>query len=423
MDWPDPPPPNGVTLLRVSGDDGVEFVDQQNAEWPELDIESHLPLHVIRVCSVSIHRGELKPAARGGDHDPPACSVPGYEFSGYVVATSPRSPLMPGTEVFGMTSFTRTGNARTLTVAKFHEIARKPACLTWDESAATPINALTAFQALFDYRLLYQPSLRDWGIGAGNKAHNSKKIILITGASSPAGLWAVQLAKAAGAGKIYATSDPRCYGHVQTVGADKVLHIEDRDMTGFADCPRFSTVLDLVGGAVLTRAWSLVAPGGKVLSVVTDTAQARPAGADPTIQHYNFRLRSSSRQLAVIGSLLDRKEVHPVISNGQDTFDFIRYRDAIEQMRTNFHRHVVLRMPNDRPPPPRPPRDLIRQLRLRGPRWDDVHDFDKLNVDKAEHEDPPQELPAGFWPVMRLADDVESTTPPPLSLDRSHPDG
>lgn len=61
----------------------------------------------------------------------------------------------------GRTSFYRSGNARSLTVAKFHEIARKPASLNWDQSASTPIGALMAFQALFDYHLLFQPGSRE----------------------------------------------------------------------------------------------------------------------------------------------------------------------------------------------------------------------------------------------------------------------
>ncbi len=70
--------------------------------WPNLEITSDLPLHIIKVCAVAVNRGELgdlcwtpEERSRVGY----TCKIPGFEFSGIVVSTSPHSPLCPGTEV------------------------------------------------------------------------------------------------------------------------------------------------------------------------------------------------------------------------------------------------------------------------------------------------------------------------------------
>lgn len=100
MEWPDfIPSPGGAVLLHCLDRDGKETFEALPGDWPCLDIHSHLPLHVIQVCSVALHRGELDFTEDEIDDDPYLGTIPGYEFSGYVVATSPRSPLKPGTEV------------------------------------------------------------------------------------------------------------------------------------------------------------------------------------------------------------------------------------------------------------------------------------------------------------------------------------
>lgn len=82
-----------------------------DSSWPDVNVVSNLPLHVVRVHAVAIHRGEIWPRENGAgdddeapegvsdDSDEEPCEIPGHEFSGVVVSTSPRSPLKPGTEV------------------------------------------------------------------------------------------------------------------------------------------------------------------------------------------------------------------------------------------------------------------------------------------------------------------------------------
>ncbi|MEH2336700.1 NADP-dependent oxidoreductase [Nostoc sp.] len=76
----------------------------------------------------------------------------------------------------------RSGGFAEYAIAKIGDIAAKPRSLDFENTAAIPLGALTAWQALFDLAQI-----------------SSGQRILITGASGGVGSLAVQLAKAKGA--------------------------------------------------------------------------------------------------------------------------------------------------------------------------------------------------------------------------------
>lgn len=92
------PRPLAAALLHwPTSHDGPFVLD--HATWPNLELSSLLPLHIVKVCAVGIHRDELELTKEEKANDDFVCKSPGYEFSGYVVSTSPYSPLRPGTAV------------------------------------------------------------------------------------------------------------------------------------------------------------------------------------------------------------------------------------------------------------------------------------------------------------------------------------
>ena len=90
-------PKSRELLLRLDPENEEQWV-LQDASWPDLNIRSPLPLLVIKVCAVAIHRDELVLTEKE-QADKNFCRNPGYEFSGYVVSASPQSPLRPRSEV------------------------------------------------------------------------------------------------------------------------------------------------------------------------------------------------------------------------------------------------------------------------------------------------------------------------------------
>jgi hypothetical protein len=90
--------PDAVELLHWRNPGGGGMFDLGLADWPNL-IPAILPLHIVKVCAVAIHRDELELTEAEKADDDFVCKNPGYEFSGYVVSTSPYSPLGLGAEV------------------------------------------------------------------------------------------------------------------------------------------------------------------------------------------------------------------------------------------------------------------------------------------------------------------------------------
>lgn len=76
-------------------------------------------------------------------------------FAGVVVDVFPgdgdHDRLKPGDEAFGMAHPDRGATWAEYTVVHRDEIALKPKKFTWEQAAAVPLSALTAYQALFDW--------------------------------------------------------------------------------------------------------------------------------------------------------------------------------------------------------------------------------------------------------------------------------
>lgn len=186
-------------------------------------------------------------------------SVPmtmGTDFAGEVAAVGKSiTGLKPGDEVFGSSPLGRGSFAEYIPV-KAHELARKPRSVDYVSSAAVPLSSMAAWISLFD-QLQIQP---------GEK-------LLIIGAAGNVGSIAVQLAKEKGV-YIYGVDIPEKADHILGLGLDKFIpttepfenHVEDVD-----------AVMDLVGGEMTWRSYSVLRPGGRyVTSLELEPPQEEP---------------------------------------------------------------------------------------------------------------------------------------------------
>ncbi|HEV2676134.1 MAG TPA: NADP-dependent oxidoreductase [Aliidongia sp.] len=182
----------------------------------------------------------------------------GIELAGVVVGTGPGATrFAAGDRVMG--SLGGLGAYATFVTVDEAKLCRIPASLTDVTAAALPVASLTAWQALR---------------AAGELRPGQR--ILIHGAAGGVGGFAVQFAKAAGA-TVYATASGASRTHVLGLGADEVI---DRHAERFEDrLQQIDLVLDLVGGETLDRSWSVLAPGGAIVSTAApDIGQRAPAG-------------------------------------------------------------------------------------------------------------------------------------------------
>lgn len=158
--------------------------------------------------------------------------IPGHDLSGVVEEVGPDvTTLTRGSEVYALTAFDRDGAEAEYTIALPSELAPRPHTLDHVQAAAVPLTALTAWQALFDHA----------NLAAG-------QIVLIHGAAGGVGVFAVQLARWAGA-HVIATASARNRDFLRELGANEII---DYSTTRFEEVVRdVDLVFDTVGGDTL----------------------------------------------------------------------------------------------------------------------------------------------------------------------------
>lgn len=153
-------------------------------------------------------------------------SVAGYDMSGEVVESGPDSPFRPGDKIFGLNA---AGPARPLWMGAHQDYAiaagdfwyRVPPSggLGMLEAAALPVVTLTAADGLFHLLGLAFP--------AAGVAGKEAQALLVWGGASAVGVAAVQLAKAAGHGPVFATASARNHAALKALGADYCFDYRD----------------------------------------------------------------------------------------------------------------------------------------------------------------------------------------------------
>jgi len=204
-------------------------------------------------------------------------AIPSYELAGVV----------DGDPVYALTPFDRDGVAAEYAAVPEDLLAPQPRTLDAVQSAAVPLPALSAWQALFDYGCLAE----------GQR-------LLITGAAGGVGHFATQLGRWRGAHVIGTASAVRADA-VRRLGADEVI-----DSAHFPEgLAPVDLVFDTVGGELLERSVAFVRDGGRLVSV------AEEPPADAAVDTRYFVVEPKREQLVEITGLIDRGQVRPAIDS------------------------------------------------------------------------------------------------------------
>jgi NADPH:quinone reductase-like Zn-dependent oxidoreductase len=171
---------------------------------------------LVKVHAASINKADLAPVrgvllARllGTGLLKPKREILGSDIAGRVEAVGKNvKQFRPGDEVFGDAD----GGFAEYACAREDSLASKPASVTFEESAAVPIAAISALQ----------------GLRKGNVQPGQK--VLVNGASGGVGTFAVQIAKAFGA-EVTAVCSTRNVDNARTMGADHVIDYTGEDFT------------------------------------------------------------------------------------------------------------------------------------------------------------------------------------------------
>lgn len=170
----------------------------------------------------------------------------GVDYGGVVEAVGKDvTGFAPGDEVFGA----RTGAYAENVVAKADRaIVKKPANVSFEVAAATPVAAITALQALRDHG----------GLREGQK-------VLVQGASGGVGTYAVQVAKVLGASTVTAVCSTPNVEIAESLGADRVVDYTKADCT--KDDERYDVVIDIAGTRSFRDLRRVLKPDARVVVV------------------------------------------------------------------------------------------------------------------------------------------------------------
>jgi NADPH:quinone reductase-like Zn-dependent oxidoreductase len=209
-------------------------------------------------------------------------AIPGHEFSGVVAAVGGSvTDSSVGDEVYGMSDWFIDGATAEFCVAATSSIAPKPSKLTHAQAAAVPISALTAWQGLVDRARLKR----------GEK-------ILVHGGAGAVGVFVIQLARDMEA-EIITTVSARNRDFVAQLGARQAI---DYTKDAFEEKVHdVDVVFDCVGGETLARSWNVLKPGGRMVTIASNSE----VSGDRRVKDAFFIVEPNQRQLVEVGKLLD----------------------------------------------------------------------------------------------------------------------
>ena len=198
------------------------------------------------------------------------------------------SHLQAGDAVFGATNGQFTGGYAEYAVASATKLARMPKRMGFIEAAAVPVVACTAWQMVFEHG-----------------AMDATKRVLVHGAAGNVGAYAVQFAKRM-AREVVATAASDDAEYVRMLGADRVI---DFHSTRFEEAlTDVDVVLDTIGGETQERSFTVLKPGGVLVSAVSEPDPQKAARRG--VRALFFLVEVSSPRLEQIAALIDAGELH-----------------------------------------------------------------------------------------------------------------
>jgi NADPH:quinone reductase-like Zn-dependent oxidoreductase len=244
--------------------------------------------------------------------------TPGMEGSGVVEAVGGNvTTLKKGDEVYGIV----TGGYAEYALALANEVQPKPASLNFEEAAALPMGALTAWGAVIETAR----------VEAGQR-------ILVHGAAGGVGAYAVQLARWEGA-NITGTASADNLEFVRSLGAENVI---DYNVTRFETAVKdMDVVIDTVGGDLPERSLQVIRPGGIFVTIAAMLPE--DAGKAQNIRALSAS-RASADTLKQVSELIEAKQLKPVVG---EVFLLSEVRQAHELSQTGHGRgRIILQIGN-----------------------------------------------------------------------------
>lgn len=217
----------------------------------------------------------------------------GWDVAGEIVEVgSAVSDWQVGQAVFARPETTRFGTYADYTIVDDHLLAHKPESISFEELAAVPLAGLTAYQALFTH----------------GKLKAGEKVLIHAGAGG-VGIYAIQLAKNAGA-TVITTASQKNHALLKELGADQVIDYQTTDFSEVLE--DVDLVFDTMGGDVQRDSFKILNENGRLISIVSqpDDELAKNVAVAESIW-----LQPDGKQLQAIADLMADGKVKSVIGH------------------------------------------------------------------------------------------------------------
>lgn len=182
--------------------------------------------------------------------------IPGWDVAGIVTEVGERvEGIQPGDEVMAYCrkAVVQHGAYAEYVCVDYHHLAKKPTALSFAQAAATPLTALTAWQALFTFCQI-----------------EANQSLLVQAGAGGVGSFAIQFAKNLGC-TVFATASAQNHAYLKELGVDFPIDYTEEpfEEVVLRHCPNgVDAVLDAVGGQTLLESLDCVKPGGCLASIV-----------------------------------------------------------------------------------------------------------------------------------------------------------
>ena len=305
-----------MQVIQASDYGGPEILARKQAPRPEPNADQVL----IRLKAAGVNPADWKYQAGYYKQYMPLTFpwTPGLDGAGVVEAVGVNvTTLKKGDEVYGIVS----GGYAEYALALANEVQPKPANLTFEEAAAVPLGALTAWGAVID----------------AAKVEKGQHV-LVHGAAGGVGGFAVQFARWKGA-RVIGTASAQNLDYVRSLGAEEVV---DYNATPFETVVHdLDVVIDTVGGDIPERSWQVIRSGGVFVTVAAWLPEG--AGQAQNVKAMNAG-RAAPENLKQISELIETKQLKPEVGS---LFSLAEAPQAQELSRAGHGRgRIILQIEN-----------------------------------------------------------------------------
>ncbi len=275
----------------------------------------------IRVIAAGVNPVDWK--IRRGYMELPLPMTVGSDVAGVVdLVGQGVDSFQPEDEVFGKASVGQGGYAE-YTVVNSTQIAKKPKSIGFIESAAIPTAGLAAWQSLFDIA----------GLERGQS-------VLVHGAAGGVGTFAVQFAKWKGA-YVIGTASSKNAEFLKSIGCDEVIDYRNQRFEEIVS--NLDVVLDTIGGDTLERSWSVLKPGGFLVTTVASIPKGAPE--EHGVRAKMLMTQADGNELAQIAAIIDEQKIKPIVTTVLSLADAQKAHEMSESGHTRGK--IVLRVAED----------------------------------------------------------------------------